>query len=34
MICIQRYHRFRLNVSGNFTDAQGVDVDAVPAGRR
>lgn len=29
-----RYHRVRLNVSGAFTHAEGVDVDTSPAGRR
>ena len=29
-----RYHRFRVNNTGSFTDAQGVDVVSVPVGQR
>ena len=29
-----RYHRVRLNLSGGWNKAQGIDVDAVPTGRR
>jgi hypothetical protein len=29
-----RYHRARLNLSGDFTHAEGVDIDAAPSGRR
>ena len=29
-----RYHRLRVSVNGNFTNMQGVDVDARPEGKR
>ena len=29
-----RYHRLRINVSGNFTNMLGVDVESRPEGKR
>jgi len=29
-----RYHRFRVNISGGFTDAMGVEIEAKQGGRR
>ena len=29
-----RYHRLRLDIAGDWTEAQGLQVEALPAGRR